>query len=69
MDRAALIEACKEVKSGYVAAANFNCPGQIVISGEKAAVQEAMETTTIQLDKWDYRRLTSDREPAFPGLP
>ena len=28
--------------SGYVAAANFNCPGQVVISGEKHAVEEAM---------------------------
>lgn len=42
MDRAALIAACAEIKSGYVAAANFNCPGQIVISGERAAVEEAM---------------------------
>ena len=30
------------VNSGYVAAANFNCPGQVVISGEKAAVDEAL---------------------------
>lgn len=33
---------CLDVKAGYVIAANYNCPGQIVISGEKSAVQEAM---------------------------
>jgi len=27
----------------YVSAANYNCPGQVVISGEKAAVEEAMK--------------------------
>ena len=35
-------EVCASVKSGYVAAANYNCPGQIVISGERPAVEEAM---------------------------
>lgn len=34
-------EACKKVKSGFVAIANYNCPGQLVISGEKVAVEEA----------------------------
>lgn len=43
MGRGALTDACKEIKSGYVAPANFNCPGQIVISGERQAVEEAME--------------------------
>jgi [acyl-carrier-protein] S-malonyltransferase len=28
------------VSSGYVAAANYNCPSQVVVSGEKAAVEE-----------------------------
>ena len=28
-------------KTGFVAPANFNCPGQIVIGGERAAVMEA----------------------------
>jgi len=28
---------------GIVVAANFNCPGQVVISGERAAVEAAME--------------------------
>ncbi len=39
----ALDEVCRGLKSGYAQAANYNCPGQIVISGETAAVQEAME--------------------------
>ena len=31
-------EICKNHKDGVVVAANFNCPGQIVISGEEAAI-------------------------------
>jgi [acyl-carrier-protein] S-malonyltransferase len=34
---------CGSLQSGYAAAANYNCPGQIVIAGEKAAVEDAME--------------------------
>ena len=33
---------CEQVKSGFVRAVNYNCPGQVVVSGERAAVQEAM---------------------------
>jgi len=33
---------CLSVKSGYVVPANYNCPGQIVIAGEKKAVEEAI---------------------------
>src|SRR5512135_3517056 len=36
-------EICLSVESGYVSPANYNCPGQIVIGGEKAAVEEAMK--------------------------
>ncbi|HXF91502.1 MAG TPA: ACP S-malonyltransferase [Nitrospiraceae bacterium] len=37
-------EICREVSSvGVVAAANFNCPGQVVIAGEKTAVERAIE--------------------------
>lgn len=37
-------EACREAASiGIVAPANFNCPGQIVIAGDKAAVERAIE--------------------------
>lgn len=30
-------------KQGFVVPANYNCPGQVAISGEKSAVQAAME--------------------------
>lgn len=36
-------EICVAVESGYVSPANYNCPGQIVIAGEKLAVESAME--------------------------
>lgn len=37
-------EACREASPvGVVAAANFNSPGQVVIAGEKAAVEKAIE--------------------------
>ena len=40
----AVREACREAASvGVVAAANFNSPGQVVIAGEKAAVEKAIE--------------------------
>lgn len=43
LDKNRLDEICASVKSGYVVPANYNCPGQIVISGEKEAVEEAMK--------------------------
>lgn len=37
-------EACKLAKAaGFVVPANYNCPGQVAISGEKEAVRVAME--------------------------
>lgn len=42
LDREKVLEACQEAcELGVVEAANFNCPGQIVISGEVAAVERA----------------------------
>lgn len=43
LDRGVVEEVCRNISSGYVAPANYNCPGQIVISGEKEAVLEAVE--------------------------
>jgi [acyl-carrier-protein] S-malonyltransferase len=34
-------EMCLSLTSGYAAPANYNCPGQIVIAGEKESVEEA----------------------------
>ncbi len=40
----AVREACREASEhGVVAPANFNCPGQVVIAGDKAAVERAIE--------------------------
>ena len=36
-------EICKNIKSGFVTPANYNYVGQIVISGEEKAVEEAIE--------------------------
>lgn len=38
---------CSSLESGYAAPANYNCPGQIVIAGEKKAVEEAIEKSKI----------------------
>jgi [acyl-carrier-protein] S-malonyltransferase len=39
-----VMECCKEASSaGIVEPANFNCPGQIVVAGETAAVEKAAE--------------------------
>ncbi len=43
LDKDSVKKICDSVKSGYSAPANFNCPGQIVIAGEKTAVEEAIE--------------------------
>ena len=43
LDEENVNKACENVKNGFVSPANFNSPGQIVISGEKNAVNEAIE--------------------------
>lgn len=43
LDEENVTNVCNEITNGFVAPANFNCPGQIVISGEKQAVDEASQ--------------------------
>ncbi|MDU7337082.1 MAG: ACP S-malonyltransferase [Clostridium sp.] len=44
LDRDALKQVCSEASSlGIVEIANYNCPGQMVIAGEKSAVEKASE--------------------------
>ena len=43
LDENKIREICTNITSGFVIPANFNCPGQIVISGERTAVLEAIE--------------------------
>lgn len=40
LDRESLLDICSQCDS-YVSIANYNCPGQLVIAGEKKAVEEA----------------------------
>lgn len=43
LDRSLLQQACEQASGcGVVVIANYNCPGQLVIGGEKAAVAEAV---------------------------
>lgn len=43
LDRQKVDDICLSVESGYVSAANYNSPAQIVIAGEKNAVEDAMK--------------------------
>jgi [acyl-carrier-protein] S-malonyltransferase len=42
LERGRVLEICLSITDGYVAPANYNCPGQIVVAGQKHAVKEAM---------------------------
>lgn len=42
LERNSVDEICLSLESGYASPANYNCPGQIVIAGEKPAIEEAM---------------------------
>lgn len=44
LDDDVMIRLCDDLSSsGHVTTANFNCPGQVVLSGEENAVDEALE--------------------------
>jgi [acyl-carrier-protein] S-malonyltransferase len=43
LERDVVDRICLTLKTGYAAPANYNCPGQIVIAGEKNGVEEAMK--------------------------
>ncbi|MFH1414008.1 MAG: ACP S-malonyltransferase [Candidatus Omnitrophota bacterium] len=60
LDTAVIKEAC--INIGKVEVANFNCPGQVVISGEKAAVDKAK---TLALEKGAKKTVDLDVSGAF----
>ena len=47
LEREKVDKICKSLQSGYASAANYNCPGQIVIAGYKNAVLEAIDLSKI----------------------
>ncbi len=48
LDDDVVIAACDEAGDGVVEAVNFNAPGQVVIAGERGAVEAAMERAKSQ---------------------
>lgn len=43
LDDALVEQACAEVTDGIVLPVNYNCPGQLVIAGERKALEQAIE--------------------------
>lgn len=43
LDDDAVVKACAAVEQGVVSAVNFNSPGQVVIGGNRASVEQAMD--------------------------
>jgi [acyl-carrier-protein] S-malonyltransferase len=42
LERNKVDDLCKSLQSGHASPANYNCPGQVVIAGEKSAVEDAI---------------------------
>jgi [acyl-carrier-protein] S-malonyltransferase len=42
LDDGVIEEVCRTVTAGIVEAVNYNCPGQVVIAGERVAVEQAI---------------------------
>lgn len=43
LDNNTVEEICRKIKTGFAVPANYNCPGQVVISGDENGIDEAAE--------------------------
>jgi len=43
LENEAVEDACKKIKNGFIVPANYNCPGQVAVSGDKEAITEMVE--------------------------
>ena len=77
LEREGVDRICSALKSGYASPANYNCPGQIVIAGEKGAVEEAIElckqagakrTVPLSVSVPSHCKLMSDASKRLEGL-
>ena len=43
LDGEKIVKICNNITTNFISPVNYNCPGQIVLSGEKSAIDKAME--------------------------
>ena len=43
LDEEKTVKICNSITTNFISPVNYNCPGQIVLSGEKSAIDKAME--------------------------
>ena len=43
LDEEKIVKICNSITTNFISPVNYNCPGQIVLSGEKSAIDKAME--------------------------